>query len=94
MLGPLLFVLYINDIIEACPIGSNVKLFADDTMIYVIRESSEELNKKINEVFYEIERWMNLNKLKLNTEKTKYMIVRNRKEVRGQIKIVCMNEYV
>ncbi|KMQ86033.1 rna-directed dna polymerase from mobile element jockey-like protein [Lasius niger] len=49
VLGPLLFILYINDIIEVCPKGSNVKLFADDTMIYVSGESSEELNKKLNE---------------------------------------------
>lgn len=35
---------------------------------------------------------MNLNKLKLNAEKTKYMIVRSkRKEAKGQIKIECMN---
>lgn len=45
----------------------------------------------MNDVFYKIENWMNLNKLKLNAEKIKYMIVRSsRKEVRGQIKIVCM----
>ncbi|XP_025268586.1 uncharacterized protein LOC112639318 [Camponotus floridanus] len=92
VLGPLLFVLYINDITEVCPIGSNVKLFADDTMIYVTGECSEEINKKMNDVFHKIENWMSLNKLKLNVEKTKYMIVRsNRKEVKGQIKIVCMN---
>lgn len=92
VLGPLLFVLYINDIIEACPKGSSVKLFADDTLIYVTGESSEEINKKLNEVFYEIQKWMSVNKLKLNASKTKYMIVRsNRKEVRGQIKIVCMD---
>lgn len=61
-------------------------------MIYVTGECSEEINNKMNEVFYKIENWMNLNKLKLNAEKTKYMIVRSsRKEVRGQIKIVCMN---
>lgn len=35
---------------------------------------------------------MIVNKLKLNVNKTKYMIVRsNRKEVRGQVKIVCTN---
>lgn len=84
VLGPLLFVLYINDITEVCPIGSNVKLFANDTMIYVTGECSEEINNKMNEVFYKIENWMNLNKLKLNAEKTKYIIVRSsRKEVRG-----------
>lgn len=55
VLGPLLFILYITDITEVCPVGSNVNLFADDTMIYVTGECSEEINKKLNDVFYEVE---------------------------------------
>lgn len=75
-----------------------MKLFADDT-IYVCNivtgESSEELNKKMNDVFHKIEKWMILNKLKLNADKTKYMIVRSsRKEVRDQVKLVCMNSEI
>lgn len=61
-------------------------------MIYVSGESTKELNNKMNDVFYKIEKWMILNKLKLNVDKTKYMIVRsNSKEVRDQVKIVCIN---
>ena len=36
ILGPLLFVIYINDIVN--DIGSNIKLFADDTSLYIIVE--------------------------------------------------------
>ena len=34
ILGPLLFLLYINDILQA--IGSNIRLFADDTSLFII----------------------------------------------------------
>ena len=37
-LGPLLFLLYINDIVKI--IGSNIRLFADDTSLFIIVENS------------------------------------------------------
>jgi len=51
-------------------------MFADDTLIYVSGDGSEELQNKINRAFLTIEQWMNVNKLKMNAEKIKYMIVR------------------
>jgi len=92
VLGPLLFIIYINDIIEVCPEGCNIKMFADDTLIYVSGESSTDIEIKINTVFNIIEHWMNMNKLKMNAGKTKYMIVRSiRKEVRGNIILKCLD---
>ena len=38
ILGPLLFLLYINDIVS--DIGSNIRLFADDTSLFIIVENS------------------------------------------------------
>jgi len=35
VLGSLLFIVYIKDIIQVCPEGCNIKMFADDTPIYV-----------------------------------------------------------
>jgi len=47
-LGPLLFIVYINDIIKVCPPeGCRIKMFADDMLIYVTGESSAELERKI-----------------------------------------------
>lgn len=95
VLGPLLIILYINDITKICSEESNVELFADDTLIYVTGESCEELNRKMNNVLQIIEKWMTLNKLKLNTEKTKYMIARNvRKEIRGNITVECTDRTI
>jgi len=65
-------------------------MFADDTLIYVSGDGSEELQNKMNRAFLIIEQWMNVNKLKMNAEKTKYMIVRGiRMELRGEIVLRC-----
>jgi len=71
ILGPLLFIIYINDIIEVCPEGYNIKMFTDETLIYVSGESSANLEVKLITVFNIIEHWMNINKLKMNARKTK-----------------------
>lgn len=84
VLGPLLFIVYINDIIKICPEGCSIKMFAYDPLIYVTGESSAELDSKMNMTFTIVEKWMNINELKINAGKTKYMIVRSiRKELRG-----------
>jgi len=67
-------------------------MFADDTLIYVSGESSADLEIKLNTFFSIIEHWMNINKLKMNASKTKYMIVRSiRKELRGNTIFKCLN---
>jgi len=85
ILGPLLFIIYINDIIKACSDKCNIKMVANDTLIYVNGDSSEELQNKVNRVFLIIEQWMNANKLKMNVEKTKYIIVRGIKKEQGKL---------
>jgi len=50
-LGPLLFIVYINDIIRICPEKCSIKIFADDTLKYVTGESSAKLERKMNMVF-------------------------------------------
>lgn len=90
VLGPLLFIMYINDITNTCPEECSIKMFADDTLIYVIGENSVELETKMNTVFKIVEQWMSANQLKMNGGKTKYMIVRSvRKEQRGNITLSC-----
>jgi len=90
VLGPLLFTLYINDIVEFCPEECNIRMFADDTLVYVSGEGSAELERKMRIVFNIVEEWMCINKLKLNVSKTKYMIIRSvRKEQRGNITLKC-----
>jgi len=48
VLDPLLFVIYINDIIKVCSDKCNTKMFAGDTLIYVSGGSNKELEFKMN----------------------------------------------
>jgi len=65
-------------------------MFADDTLIYVSGDGSEELQNKMNRAFLMIKQWMNVNKLKMNAEKTNYVIVKGiGKEQRGETVLRC-----
>ena len=53
MLGPLLFLLYINDIVKDT--GSNIRLFADDTSVFIIVDdpvAADPVSRKINRPFH------------------------------------------
>jgi hypothetical protein len=70
VLGPLLFILYIDDIkhvLKHCKIS----LFADDTLIYIASDTLEKALKKMNEDIASLAVWLCHNKLKLNINKTK-----------------------
>ena len=72
VLGPLLFLIYINDL----PLVSNVfnmLMYADDTTLYCNIDQC--VNEYIiNEELHKLTKWLGANKLALNISKTKYMI--------------------
>jgi len=73
VLGPLLFLLYINDIANCVP-DLKIKLFADDTNIFLFNKKIDILFLEANETLNQFNIWFRANKLSLNTEKTQYMI--------------------
>lgn len=92
VLGPLLFTIYINDMVEICPEGCKIKMFADDTLIYVKGGGSVEIESKLNAVLPIVEKWLNINKLKMNANKTKFMIIKSvRKELKRNITVKCLD---
>ena len=72
ILGPLLFLIYINDFYLA----SNLKnvMFADDTNLFLsdenISESFQQMNKELKSVLT----WFKANKLSINIDKTKWTV--------------------
>ena len=75
VLGPLLFLLYINDL--HCAIRfSQVYHFADDTNLIRISESAKQLQKQINIDLKFLYKWLLANKISLNCSKTELIIFR------------------
>ena len=74
ILGPLMFLLYINDLPE-CLKNTTPGMYADDTQIYVSSASFSELVTKLNQDLENIVKWLSRNKLQLHTKKTKAMFI-------------------
>ena len=73
VLGPLLFLLYINDLPNISKV-LDFYLFADDTNIYYESNSLQDLEKKINKELGKLQLWLNVNRLALNISKINYVI--------------------
>ena len=73
VLGPLLFLLYINDIYTT---SSKFKfhLFADDTNLLYADKNLKYLETILNSELVKVSDWLHANKLTLNTKKSNYVI--------------------
>ena len=61
-LGPLLYLIYINDLPRALKI-SRMSMFADDTCLYHQFRDTSLLNEAINEDLTHVDNWLKGNKL-------------------------------
>ena len=73
ILGPILFLLYINDILNSSSFFKFI-LFADDTNIICSDKSLTTLLHNVNVEMNKVSLWLKANKLTLNTMKTKFML--------------------
>ena len=76
VLGPKLFILYINDM---CNVSEKLKLilFADDTNIFCAGNNLHELQDMVSNEMGKLKSWFDKNKLSLNLSKTKVMLFSN-----------------
>ena len=71
-LGPLLFLLYINDLPQAIQ-NSKVAVYADDTSLSYRSDNVHQLNEAMNKNLTTVFEWLKGNKLSLNIAKKKTM---------------------
>ena len=73
ILGPLLFLLYINDIVN--DIGSNIRLFADDTSLFLVVENPDTAAETLNSDLEKISQWAKTWLVKFNPAKTESLLI-------------------
>ena len=72
-LGPLLFLIYINDLPNISEV-LHFYLFADDTNIYYEAETMKELETVINKELKKLDTWLIVNRLSLNIAQTNFLV--------------------
>ena len=80
LLGPLLFLLYINDLPNALCEGQP-RMYADDTSISFTAPHKSGLQSVINEDLKNVNVWLKANKLSLNVAKTEFMVIGSRQRL-------------
>ena len=84
ILGPLLFIIYVNDIFKQfCDEDPKILLYADDTVLYYAHTSLKQLENVMSAGLCKLSGWCDLNKLTINKSKTKFEVFRP--------KNVCIN---
>ena len=79
ILGPLLFIIYVNDLCNVSKILEPI-MFADDTNLFFSHKNIKELFQTVNSELEKVFQWFNANKLSLNKDKTKYTFFHKARE--------------
>ena len=80
ILGPLLFLCFVNDLPETFDKNCEFLSYADDTQLIVTAENAQSLKNKIENVIDTAQKWYTKNGLKNNSDKSKVLLIGNRKK--------------
>ena len=93
ILGPLLFIIYINDL-STCTSRTNVSLFADDTCLCVSDTNLTKLQQTVNDEIELVQRWMNANMLTINPTKSVALLINPKTNWKNLIEISINKSYI
>jgi hypothetical protein len=94
ILGPLLFLLFINDLPSVTAKNAKLVLYADDTSFVITNPSPIEFASKLNKIFADVSEWFRNNLLSLNLNKTKYLQFRTKNSQKLDLNITLMNNQI
>ena len=96
ILGPLLFIFYMNDIVDKL-FYVKLSMYADDCVLYLAGNNWEIIRQKIQEDLECFEHWGELNNLHLNVKKTKLLLISTRSKLsklRNPMPLILYNKDV
>ena len=79
-LGPVLFIIYINDL-PNCLEQATPRMFADDTSLTAVGKTLNEAEEIANKDLNNVKAWLSSNKLSLNIAKTEYILIGSRPKI-------------
>ena len=90
ILGPLLFLIYINDLSTLSDTTFTI-MFADDTSIFIQGNNIDEMENVLNSEIKKLSLWLNINKLSLNIQKTHTVTFSNTISIRERCNNICID---
>ena len=97
ILGPLFFLLYINDLPQ-CLSKTKPRLFADDTNLTASGDSIPHLETAVNSDLENLRKWLIANRLTLNVAKTEFMLIGSKQMIKSisdlQLNVIIENKPV
>ena len=100
ILGPLLFIIYINDFSKASELFDFIMYADDTTLMSVLNAFGINKDMKLNDELHKVSEWLLVNRLSLNTDKTKCMIFHQCNKIVeipnvkiNNVEIECVNNF-
>ena len=93
ILGPLLFIIYINDLYTVAPNLFSL-MFADDSNMFLQGKDLRMMQATLNNDLEKVSKWLKVNKLSLNIDKTHFMLFCGRKKVDDDLNIQIDGQYI
>ena len=91
VLGPLLFVIYINDLFQIDSAG-DILSFADDTVVYYVDSTWNCLKQKVEKDFLKLKKWFDNKILTLNLQKTFFLPFASYKPALPTFEALCITD--
>ena len=92
VLGPILFLVYINDLVKSVTCG--IKLFADDTVLYVMSDDVQQSSDQLNENLSRVNDWAKTWLVQFNPTKTKLMNISLKQNAEFDNYPICFDNHI
>jgi len=92
VLGPLLFLMYINDLAKSVSDIASPILFADDTSFIITYRDETEFKLRTHEILNRINKWFHTNLLMLNCDKTYFLPFSTKTDTDDNMKVSFGNK--